>query len=44
MLLVGDLIERVRAYQPGADFELIRRAYDSSLKATSGRMAKSGAR
>ncbi len=42
MLQVADLIERVRGYQPGADVELIRRAYDYSLKAHSGQMRKSG--
>src|SRR5262249_936169 len=42
MLVVHDLIDRVRAYQPAADIELIRRAYDFSSKMHDGQMRKSG--
>ncbi len=42
MLPASDLIDRVRAYQPAADAELIKRAYDYSAKAHDGQMRKSG--
>jgi guanosine-3',5'-bis(diphosphate) 3'-pyrophosphohydrolase len=42
MLQVDDLIQRVRAYQPMADAELIKRAYDYSYRAHSGQTRKSG--
>jgi len=42
MLQVDDLIQRVRGYQPLADAELIKRAYDFSYRAHSGQMRKSG--
>src|SRR3954468_13013602 len=42
MLEVIDLIDRVRAYQPAADSDLIKRAYDYSSKAHTGQMRKSG--
>src|SRR5215207_10739590 len=37
-----DLIERVRAYQPAADADLLKRAYDFSRKAHDGQRRKSG--
>ncbi|HEX7601354.1 MAG TPA: bifunctional (p)ppGpp synthetase/guanosine-3',5'-bis(diphosphate) 3'-pyrophosphohydrolase [Polyangiaceae bacterium] len=42
MLQVEELIQRVRAYQPNADVELLQRAYDYSYRAHSGQMRKSG--
>ncbi len=42
MLQVDSLIERVRSYQPAADADLIKRAYDYSLKAHDGQKRKSG--
>jgi len=42
MLEVSDIIDRVRAYQPAADAEMIKRAYDYSSKAHSGQKRKSG--
>ncbi len=42
MLSVTELVDRVRAYQPGADLDLIARAYDSSKKAHEGQVRKSG--
>ena len=42
MLHVTDIIDRVRAYQPAADAELIKRAYDYSSKAHTGQTRKSG--
>src|SRR6267378_3923160 len=42
MLQVDDLIQRVRGYQPLADADLIKRAYDFSYRAHSGQMRKSG--
>ncbi|MDB4945436.1 MAG: pyrophosphokinae [Labilithrix sp.] len=42
MLQVTDIIDRVRAYQPSADSELIRRAYEYSSKAHTGQKRKSG--
>src|SRR5262245_38582904 len=41
-LVVTDLIDRVRAYQPAADGDLIKRAYDYSSKMHDGQMRKSG--
>jgi GTP pyrophosphokinase len=42
MLQVQQLIERVRAYQPSADGELIQRAYDYSFRMHAGQKRKSG--
>jgi guanosine-3',5'-bis(diphosphate) 3'-pyrophosphohydrolase len=42
MLQVDSLIERVRSYQPAADADLIKRAYDFSAKAHDGQKRKSG--
>jgi len=42
MLQALELIERVRAYQPSADAELLRRAYEFSAKAHEGQKRKSG--
>jgi GTP pyrophosphokinase len=42
MLEAEEIIQRVRAYQPQADGDLIKRAYDYSLKAHNGQMRKSG--
>ena len=42
MLQVEEIIDRVRAYQPAADAELIKRAYDYSFKMHTGQMRKSG--
>ena len=38
----SEIIERVRAYQPRADVELIKRAYDYSYKMHEGQTRKSG--
>ncbi len=42
MLQASELIERVRTYQPGADTELIRRAYEYSARMHEGQKRKSG--
>src|SRR6476469_8537932 len=42
MIESSDLIDRVRAYQPAADADLLRRAYDYSEKAHTGQKRKSG--
>jgi len=42
MLQVEQIIERVRAYQPAADADLIKRAYDFSFKMHAGQTRKSG--
>jgi len=42
MIESHDLIDRVRAYQPAADAELLKRAYDFSEKAHTGQKRKSG--
>src|SRR5277367_4131585 len=42
MLQVAEIIDRVRAYQPSADAELIKRAFDYSYKMHEGQMRKSG--
>ena len=42
MLQVDEIIDRVRAYQPTADGELIKRAFDYSYKMHEGQMRKSG--
>ena len=42
MLHVTDIIDRVRAYQPAADADMIKRAYEYSSKAHSGQKRKSG--
>jgi guanosine-3',5'-bis(diphosphate) 3'-pyrophosphohydrolase len=42
MLQVMDIIDRVRAYQPAADAEMIKRAYEYSSKAHTGQKRKSG--
>src|SRR6476620_9591013 len=42
MLQVTDIIDRVRAYQPAADAEMIKRAYEYSEKAHTGQKRKSG--
>src|SRR5512140_638143 len=42
MLQVEHIVERVRAYQPAADADLIKRAYDYSFKMHAGQMRKSG--
>src|SRR4029078_5494280 len=42
MLQVTDIIDRVRAYQPAADAEMIKRAYEYSSKAHTGQKRKSG--
>jgi GTP diphosphokinase / guanosine-3',5'-bis(diphosphate) 3'-diphosphatase len=42
MLESSDLIDRVRAYQPAADADLLKRAYDFSEKAHTGQKRKSG--
>ncbi|MBS2020737.1 MAG: bifunctional (p)ppGpp synthetase/guanosine-3',5'-bis(diphosphate) 3'-pyrophosphohydrolase [Deltaproteobacteria bacterium] len=42
MLEVTDIIDRVRSYQPAADAEIIKRAYDYSSKAHTGQKRKSG--
>jgi len=42
MLQVAEIIERVRAYQPSADAELIKRAFDYSYKMHEGQTRKSG--
>ncbi len=42
MLQVEEIIQRVRSYQPLADADLIRRAYDFSFRAHTGQTRKSG--
>src|SRR5262249_39799989 len=42
MLQVDQILERVRAYQPAADTDLIKRAYDYSYKMHAGQTRKSG--
>jgi guanosine-3',5'-bis(diphosphate) 3'-pyrophosphohydrolase len=42
MLQVDELIDRVRVYQPAADSDLIKRAYDYSFRMHAGQMRKSG--
>ena len=42
MLQVEQLIQRVKAYQPSVDSELIQRAYDYSFRMHSGQTRKSG--
>jgi GTP pyrophosphokinase len=42
MIQASELIERVRAYQPTADADLLKRAYDFSEKAHTGQKRKSG--
>ncbi len=42
MLQVEQLIERVRAYQPSVDSDLIQRAYDYSFRMHAGQKRKSG--
>ncbi len=42
MLQVDQLIERVKAYQPSVDPDLIQRAYDYSFRMHAGQMRKSG--
>ncbi len=42
MLTLPNLVERVRSYQPGADVDLVARAYDYSLEAHRGQTRKSG--
>src|SRR6516225_9706510 len=42
MLQVEQLIQRVKAYQPSVDPELIQRAYDFSYRAHAGQTRKSG--
>ena len=42
MLQAEDLIQRVRAYQPLVDEQLVRRAYDYSYRAHLGQTRKSG--
>jgi guanosine-3',5'-bis(diphosphate) 3'-pyrophosphohydrolase len=42
MLQVEEIIDRVRAYQPAADMELIKRAYDYSYRMHEGQTRKSG--
>ena len=39
---LNDIIDRVHAYHPGADIELIRRAYVFSANAHQGQVRKSG--
>jgi GTP pyrophosphokinase len=42
MLQVEELIGRIRTYQPSADVDLIKRAYDYSFRMHSGQTRKSG--
>src|SRR5262245_58147213 len=42
MIESSELIDRVRAYQPAADADLLKRAYDFSEKAHTGQKRKSG--
>jgi GTP pyrophosphokinase len=43
VLTAEQLVERVRAYQPGADFDLLVRAYNYAGQAHEGQLRKSGA-
>ena len=42
MLKLADLVERIRAYHPSADVEVVSRAYDYSVRAHEGQKRKSG--
>ena len=42
MLQVDEIIRRVKTYQPAADSDIIKRAYDYSFRMHSGQMRKSG--
>ncbi|MFO0663210.1 MAG: bifunctional (p)ppGpp synthetase/guanosine-3',5'-bis(diphosphate) 3'-pyrophosphohydrolase [Polyangiaceae bacterium] len=42
MISIDNIIERVRAYQPGADTDLVRKAYDYARVAHEGQKRKSG--
>ena len=42
MLSLSELVDQVRSYQPGADVDLIARAYAYSEKAHEGQTRKSG--
>src|SRR5476651_1983935 len=42
MLTLSDLADRVRTYHPGANVELIAKAYEFSLEAHKGQTRKSG--
>lgn len=42
MLKLADLVERIRAYHPNADVEIVSRAYDYSFRAHEGQKRKSG--
>ena len=42
MLMIDDLVARIRAYQPNADVDLLRKAYDFSSVAHRGQTRKSG--
>ena len=42
MLQVEEIIRRVKSYQPAADSDIIKRAYDYSYRMHSGQMRKSG--
>src|SRR6478736_4584905 len=42
MLQVEQIIDRVRSYQPAADADLIKRAYDFSYRMHAGQTRKSG--
>ncbi len=42
MLQLDDLVARIRSYQPSADVDLLKKAWDYSAKAHAGQMRKSG--
>jgi GTP diphosphokinase / guanosine-3',5'-bis(diphosphate) 3'-diphosphatase len=42
MLKLADLVERIRAYHPSPDVEIVSRAYDYSVRAHEGQKRKSG--
>ena len=42
MLKLAELVDRVRAYHPAADVEIVSRAYDFSVRAHEGQKRKSG--
>src|SRR5258706_2169797 len=42
MLTLTDLVDRVRSYQPSADFELVKKAYSYGERAHKGQTRKSG--
>src|SRR5580765_572994 len=42
MLKLAELVERIRAYHPAADVEIVSRAYDFSVRAHEGQKRKSG--